>query len=133
MYIPHARLGSRGKRTSLLRTCNRPMAHAATSASSSPGNVRGGGRSVRVVGISVGLALHAKMSAHGSHHQATSGECRACPGSARSEHAPRARPNPSLKLSPNGVARRPSSAGPAAHFALAVQRATPSVPASLER
>ena len=38
-------------------------------------------------------------------------------------------PNPSLKLSPNGVSRRPSSAGPAAHFALAVQRATPSVPA----
>ena len=38
-------------------------------------------------------------------------------------------PNPSLKLSPNGVAHWPSSAGPAAHFALAVQRATPSVPA----
>ena len=38
-------------------------------------------------------------------------------------------PNPSLKPSPNGVARRPSSAGPAAHFALVVQRATPSVPA----
>ena len=31
-------------------------------------------------------------------------------------------PNPSLKRSPNGVARRPSSAGPAAHSALAVQR-----------
>ena len=39
------------------------------------------------------------------------------------------RPNPSFKPSPNSVARRPSSAGPAAHFALAVQRATLSVPA----
>ena len=38
-------------------------------------------------------------------------------------------PNPSFKPSPNSVARRPSSAGPAAHFALAVQRATLSVPA----
>jgi hypothetical protein len=38
-------------------------------------------------------------------------------------------PNPSLKLSPNGVAHWPSSAGPSAHFALAVQRATPLVPA----
>jgi len=38
-------------------------------------------------------------------------------------------PNTSLKLSANGVARWPSSAGPAAHFALAVQRATPSSPA----
>jgi len=38
-------------------------------------------------------------------------------------------PNPSFKPSPNGVARWPSSAGPSAHFALAVQRATPSVPA----
>jgi len=41
----------------------------------------------------------------------------------------RAWPNTSLKLSANGVARWPSSAGPAAHFALAVQRATPSSPA----
>ena len=41
----------------------------------------------------------------------------------------RARPNPSLKLSPNGMSRWPSSAGPSAHFALAVQRAMPSVPA----
>ena len=40
-----------------------------------------------------------------------------------------AQPNPSFKPSPNSVARRPSSAGPAAHFALAVQRATLSVPA----
>ena len=39
------------------------------------------------------------------------------------------KPNPSLKLSPNGVPRWPSSAGPAAHFALAVQRVTPLVPA----
>ena len=39
------------------------------------------------------------------------------------------KPNPSLKLSPNGVPRWPSSAGPTAHFALAVQRATPLVPA----
>ena len=38
-------------------------------------------------------------------------------------------PNPSFKPSPNSVARRPSSAGPSAHFALAVQRATLSVPA----
>jgi hypothetical protein len=41
----------------------------------------------------------------------------------------RARPNPSLKLSPNGVAHWPSSAGASPHFALAVQRATPLVPA----
>jgi len=41
----------------------------------------------------------------------------------------RVRPNPLLKLSTNGVAHWPSSAGPAAHFALAVQRATPLVPA----
>ena len=38
-------------------------------------------------------------------------------------------PNPSFKPSPNGMSRQPSSAGPAAHFALAVQRAMPSVPA----
>ena len=38
-------------------------------------------------------------------------------------------PNPSFKLSPNGGSRWPSSAGPAAHFALAVQHAPPSVPA----
>ena len=42
---------------------------------------------------------------------------------------PTVMPNPSFKPSPNGVSRWPSSAGPAAHFALAVQRATPSVPA----
>ena len=38
-------------------------------------------------------------------------------------------PNPSFKPSPNSVARRPSSAGPAANFALAVRRTTLSVPA----
>jgi len=38
-------------------------------------------------------------------------------------------PNTSLKLSTNGVSRWPSSAGPAAHFALTVQRATPLAPA----
>ena len=38
-------------------------------------------------------------------------------------------PNPSFKLSPNGLSRRPSCAGPAAHCAHAVQRAKPSVPA----
>ena len=41
----------------------------------------------------------------------------------------RAEPNPSFKPSPNGGSRWPSSAGPTAHFALAVQRAPPSVPA----
>ena len=59
-------------------------------------------------------------------------------GSSRAKvlyHSPRqcppraALPNPSFKPSPNSVARRPSSAGPAAHFALALQRATLSVPA----
>ena len=38
-------------------------------------------------------------------------------------------PNPSLKLISNGVPHWPSSAGPAAHFALAGQHATPSAPA----
>ena len=41
----------------------------------------------------------------------------------------RAEPNPSFKPSPNGLSRRPSRAGPAAHCAHAVQRAKPSVPA----
>ena len=52
-------------------------------------------------------------------------------GSSRhpSGHHRTPRPNPSFKLTGNGVARRPSSAGPAAHFALAVQHATPSAPA----
>ena len=39
------------------------------------------------------------------------------------------KPNPSLKRSANGSARRSSSAGPAAHFALAAQRALPLSPA----
>ncbi len=42
---------------------------------------------------------------------------------------PPARPNPSLKLSTNGVSRWSPGAGPAAHFAPAVQRATPLAPA----
>ena len=42
-------------------------------------------------------------------------------------------PNPSVKLSANGVPRWPSSAGPLAHFALAAQRAAPSTPAYLKR
>ena len=48
------------------------------------------------------------------------------------EHAASAAPktpNPSLKRSANGMSRWPSSAGPAAHCALAVQRAMPSSPA----
>ena len=43
-------------------------------------------------------------------------------------HSP-ATPNPSFKPSPNSVPRQPSSAGPAAHFALAVWHVTLSVPA----
>ena len=43
------------------------------------------------------------------------------------------RPNHSVELRANGVAHWPSSAGPAAHLALAVQRATPSSPAHLKR
>ena len=38
-------------------------------------------------------------------------------------------PNPSFKPSPNSMPRRPASAGPSAHHALAGQRATLSVPA----
>jgi hypothetical protein len=41
----------------------------------------------------------------------------------------RLRPNPSLKLSTNGVSRWSSGAGPAAHFAPAAHRATPLAPA----
>ena len=40
-----------------------------------------------------------------------------------------ARPNLSFKRSANGMSRWPSSAGPSAHFALAVQRAMPLSPA----
>jgi hypothetical protein len=49
--------------------------------------------------------------------------------SARQAYSRRAWPNPSFKRSANSVPRWPSSAGPAAHFALAVQRGTPSSPA----
>jgi hypothetical protein len=42
-------------------------------------------------------------------------------------------PNPSVKRSANSVSRWPSSAGPAAHFALAVQRATLLATAYLKR
>jgi hypothetical protein len=42
-------------------------------------------------------------------------------------------PNPSVKRSANIASRRPSSAGPAAHFALAVQRATLLATAYLKR
>jgi hypothetical protein len=42
-----------------------------------------------------------------------------------SRHLGAPRPNPSFKLTANGASRWPSSAGPPAHFALAVQRATP--------
>ena len=45
----------------------------------------------------------------------------------------KARPNHSLKLSDNGVARRPCGAGASPHFAPPVQRATPLSPAYLER
>jgi len=38
-------------------------------------------------------------------------------------------PNPSLKRGADGMSRWPSSAGPAAHFALAGQRAMPLSPA----
>ena len=40
------------------------------------------------------------------------------------QHHSAVRPNTALKRNANSVARRPASAGPAAHFALAVQRAT---------
>ena len=39
------------------------------------------------------------------------------------------RPNHSLKLSANGVSRRPRGAGASPHFAPPVQRATPLSPA----
>ena len=87
--------------------------------------------------VSQGIKRHAARSAG-----AADAEYRDCSYLRASRHArwrahrctsyivvPRVLPNPSLKLSPNGVAHRPSSAGPSAHFALAVQRATPSVPA----
>jgi len=43
------------------------------------------------------------------------------------------KPNPALTRSANGMSRLPSSAGPAADFALAAQRAMPPSPAYLER
>ena len=47
------------------------------------------------------------------------------PGHAKHQCTPRtALPNPSFKRTPNSVAHQPASAGPAAHFALAVRRAT---------
>ena len=46
---------------------------------------------------------------------------------------PAVKPNHSVKLSANGMSRWPPSAGPSAHFALAVQRVTPSSPAYLKR
>ena len=63
-------------------------------------------------------------------HQRCSHACSAKYG-VRSSSA--ALPNPSVKLSANGVPHWSSSAGPTAHFALAVQRVTPSAPAYLER
>ena len=56
-----------------------------------------------------------------------------CPGMQVQRVVLAARPNPSVELRANGVAHWPSSAGPVAHFALAVQRATPSSPAHLKR
>ena len=66
-------------------------------------------------------------------------DCSCCGAKRRAEslpckcslaHLPRElMPNPSFKPSPNGLSRRPSCAGPAAHCAHAVQRAKPSVPA----
>jgi hypothetical protein len=41
---------------------------------------------------------------------------------------PAVRPNPSLKLSPNGVAHWACGARPSAYFALQSQRATPLEP-----
>ena len=55
--------------------------------------------------------------------------CKSCLHSAYAIYPIPLRPNPSLKRSANGMSRWPSSAGPAAHFALAVQRAMPLSPA----
>ena len=52
----------------------------------------------------------------------------ACATAFNAAHPPRAWPNNSLKVSANSVARRPSGAGPSAHFAPAVQRTTPLSP-----
>ena len=53
-------------------------------------------------------------------------------GLATHKFAPMLGAHPSLKRSANGMSRRPSSAGPAAHFSLAVQRAMSSSPTQLE-
>ena len=53
---------------------------------------------------------------------------RASPQSPAHHHRS-ARPNTSFKPTPYGMPRWPSSAGPAAHFALAAQRVLPSSPA----
>jgi hypothetical protein len=45
-----------------------------------------------------------------------------------SSSIPKLRPNPSLKLSPNGVAHWACGARPSAYFAPQFQRATPSGP-----
>ncbi len=76
----------------------------------------GGKNAVMQVNPSVLAHFNSLMpSAHGAH----------------ASHSTRRRvvANPSLKPSTNGVARWPASAGPAAHFARAVQHATPPVPA----
>ena len=84
-----------------------------------------------------GVERHAKFLARAADAEYRDCSCRGAEREAES-HAckctlaslPRAlMPNPSLKRSANGMSRWPSSAGPAAHFALAVQRATLSVPA----
>ena len=64
------------------------------------------------------------------HHRHCS---QACSAKYRAGSKAAALPNPSVKLSTNGMPHWPSSAGPAAHFALAAQRAMPSAPAYLER
>ena len=70
-------------------------------------------------------AEYRDCSCRGAEREAESHACKSTLASLPRELMP----NPSFKPSPNSVARRPSSAGPAAHFALAVQRATLSVPA----
>ena len=80
-------------------------------------SARSGGKNA-VVPFNLRLIVQAKIAVPGSH-------------GVLAGHGTRRRvvANPSLKPSPNGVARWPASAGPSAHFAHAVQRATPSVPA----
>ena len=80
-------------------------------------SVRSGGKNV-AVHVSPRLVVQAKPAVPGS---------RGVVAARRTRRQVVA--NPSLKPSPNGAPRWPSSAGPSAHFALAVQRATPPVPA----